>query len=52
VHRFAEMPLNCLGFILRFQDVRAELPDPAEVERYRGVLTWFASPVSDGDGVE
>ena len=49
IHRYAEMPLNYLGFILRFRDVRDKLPDPAEIERYRGVLTWFVGPVSGGD---
>jgi len=47
IHRFAEMPLNHLGFVLRFLDVGAALPDPAETLRYRGVLTWFAGPVPD-----
>ncbi|HSV25535.1 MAG TPA: hypothetical protein VLJ17_21225 [Xanthobacteraceae bacterium] len=49
IHRFAEMPLNHLGFILRFRDIRAKLPEPAEVERYRGVLTWFVGSVSDSN---
>lgn len=49
IHRFAEMPLNHLGFILRFQDIRTKLPKPSEIERYRGVLTWFAGSVSDSD---
>jgi hypothetical protein len=49
IHRFAEMPLNHLGFILRFQDIRAKLPEPTEIERYRGVLTWFAGSVSHSD---
>lgn len=49
IHRFAEMPLNHLGFILRFHDIRTKLPEPAEIERYRGVLTWFAGSVSHSD---
>ena len=49
IHRFAEMPLNHLGFILRFHDVRSKLPEPAEMERYRGVLTWFVGSVANGD---
>jgi hypothetical protein len=49
IHRFAEMPLNHLGFILRFHDVRTKLPEPAEMERYRGVLTWFAGSVANGN---
>ena len=47
IHRFAEMPLNHLGFILRFHNIRTSLPQPNEMERYRGVLTWFAGPVAD-----
>ena len=49
IHRFAEMPLNHLGFVLRYHDVRTPLPDQADIERYRGVLTWFAGPVSDSN---
>jgi hypothetical protein len=49
IHRFAEMPLNHLGFIVRFHDVRTKLPGLAEMERYRGVLTWFASAVPNSN---
>jgi len=49
IHRLAEMPLNHLGFILRFHDVRTKLPEPAAMERYRGVLTWFVSSVRNGN---
>jgi hypothetical protein len=49
IHRLAEMPLNHLGFVLRFHDIRSPLPAPAEMQRYRGVLTWFAGPVPDAN---
>ena len=49
IHRFAEMPLNHLGFILRFHDIRTKLPEPAEMERYRGVLAWFVGSVPDSN---
>lgn len=49
IHRYAELPLNHLGFILRFHDVRDTLPDMAEMERYRGVLTWFVGSLPDSD---
>ncbi len=49
IHRFAELPLNHLGLALRFHDIRAKLPDPSDIERYRGVLTWFAGPVAHGE---
>ena len=50
IHRIAELPLNHLGFVLRFHDVRTKLPEPSEMERYRGVLTWFVGSVPDGNG--
>ena len=48
IHRFAEKPLNYLGFILRFRDVRDGLPPLEDLDRYRAVLTWFSGPVSIG----
>ena len=30
-------------------DIRAKLPEPVEIERYRGVLTWFVGSVSDSN---
>jgi hypothetical protein len=47
IHRFAELPLNHLGYIVHFHDIRNTLPEPASVMRYRGVLTWFAGGVPD-----
>ena len=49
IHRFAELPLNYLGYILRYRDVRAGLPEPGEVAHFAGVLTWFVGPLTDGD---
>ncbi len=49
IHRFAELPLNHLGLILRFRDVRDDLPEAGELARYLGVLTWFAGPIPHGD---
>jgi hypothetical protein len=41
VHRFAEMPLNHLGFVTSYWDVRKGLPDEDRLADARGVLTWF-----------
>ncbi|MGJ4930462.1 hypothetical protein ACQR1I_27350 [Bradyrhizobium sp. HKCCYLS2038] len=49
LHRFAELPLNHDGFILDFRDVRDKLPDDADLDQYRAVLTWFAGPVQNPD---
>jgi hypothetical protein len=49
IHRIAELPLNHLGFVLRFHDIRTKLPEPQEMERYRAVLTWFVGSVGDSN---
>jgi hypothetical protein len=49
IHRFAELPLNHLGFIVKFRDVGKGLPSLAEMERYRGVITWFAGAIANSD---
>src|SRR3984893_18524824 len=41
IHRFAEMPLNHLGFVLSYWDVNAGLPTAERTEKVRGVITWF-----------
>jgi polysaccharide biosynthesis protein PelA len=48
IHRFAEMPLNHLGFVLSYWDVNAPLPSAERAANIRGVLTWFrrAPPTS------
>ena len=46
IHKFAEMPLNYLGYRVVYQDVNGRLPSPQTLGRYRGVLTWFAEPLS------
>jgi len=45
-HRMAEMPLNYLGFIVRYHDIQRGLPHPASLEDVRGVLSWF-----EGDSI-
>ena len=47
LHKLAEMPLNHLGYILDYRDVNAALPPPAEMTRYRAVVTWFVEPIAD-----
>jgi polysaccharide biosynthesis protein PelA len=42
-HRLAELPLNHLGLVLRYHDVRQPLPPVSSLGDVRGVLTWFQS---------
>jgi polysaccharide biosynthesis protein PelA len=41
VHRFAEMPLNHLGFVVSYWDISAGLPDAQRTENIRGVIYWL-----------
>lgn len=51
IHKFAEMPLNYLGYKLTYVDVNASLPDVTALAGYRGVLTWFVEPLRAPDKV-
>lgn len=41
VHVLAEMPLNHLGLVVRYHDLRRGLPAAASLHGVRGVVTWF-----------
>jgi hypothetical protein len=45
IHKFAEMPLNYLGYRVVYYDVNGRLPSSADLGRYRGILTWFVEPL-------
>ena len=40
-HRGAEMPINHLGLVMSYYDVRRPLPVDAELSDVRGALVWF-----------
>ncbi|HQZ37475.1 MAG TPA: hypothetical protein PLH72_00445 [Vicinamibacterales bacterium] len=41
VHALAEMPLNHLGLVVKYHDIRTGLPTPEALRGVRGVITWF-----------
>lgn len=47
VHAWAQMPLNWLGLVVDYHDVTRGLPDEAQMDRYRGVLTWYQTEEID-----
>ncbi len=49
IHKFAELPLNYLGYRVVYHDVNSTLPDPSSLDRYRGVLTWLIEPLRRPD---
>jgi len=46
IHRFAEMPLNWLGYKLTYVDVNGTLPAPTAMEAYRGIVSWLIEPLA------
>lgn len=46
-HRFLEMPLNYLGYVADYADVREPLPRDVARDRYAGVVAWFGGAVPD-----
>ena len=41
-HRYLQMPLNQLGYVVDYADARQALPDDVYGDRYAGVATWFS----------
>ncbi|MGD9669666.1 MAG: hypothetical protein AB7U75_11490 [Hyphomicrobiaceae bacterium] len=51
LHRFAEMPINYLGFELVYRDINATLPSQEDLTDYRAVLTWLLEPLQKPDAL-
>ena len=45
IHKRAEMPLNHLGYDVRYWDINKALPNLSDLADYRGILTWFGAPL-------
>lgn len=43
IHKYAEMPLNHLGYRLLYHDVHTPLPNMEQRDDIAGILTWFPS---------
>jgi len=46
-HRFLQMPLNYLGYVADFADIRDGAPPAVGADRYAGVVTWFTGYVQE-----
>ncbi len=49
-HRYLEMPLNHMGYIVDYADIREALPDNVHADRYAGVVSWFFGGMSNKQG--
>lgn len=51
IHKFAEMPLNHLGYRVIYRDVNGRLPTVETLGRYKGILSWLLEPVRNPDAL-
>jgi peptidoglycan/xylan/chitin deacetylase (PgdA/CDA1 family) len=49
-HRFLQMPLNHMGYIVDYATVQSELPANILGDRYAGIVTWFSGSLEDAPG--
>ena len=47
-HRFLQMPLNHMGYVVDYVDVTGELPETVFGDRHAGVVTWFSGSIPAG----
>lgn len=45
IHKFAELALNFLGYKVVYADINGGLPNPEELSRYRGMMSWLIEPM-------
>lgn len=45
IHKVAEMPLNHLGLVVTYHDLRQPLPPDKDLDGVRGALVWFSGDV-------
>ena len=46
-HRYLQMPLNHLGYVDDYADVRQALPSAIYADRYAGIASWFSGGIAD-----
>ncbi len=44
-HRYVQMPLNHMGYVVEYADVRQPLPAGVYRDRYAGVVTYFSGSI-------
>jgi peptidoglycan/xylan/chitin deacetylase (PgdA/CDA1 family) len=49
-HRFLQMPLNHLGYIVDYASVEHDLPTNIQGDRYAGIVTWFSGGLEETPG--
>ena len=47
-HRYLQLPLNHMGYVVDYADVQKPLPDEIFGDRYAGVATWFSGSIAAG----
>ncbi len=47
IHKYAELPLNYMGYDVRYHDISKSLPVLSKLNDYKGIITWFGAPVPE-----
>ncbi len=50
LHQIVQLPLNHLGLVVVYHDLRRGLPDAATMAGARGIITWFTDSVRTDPG--
>lgn len=50
IHRYLELPLNHLGYRVRYHDTEAPSPTPSAGREMAAIVTWFDAPLADQEG--
>ncbi len=46
-HRYLEMPLNHMGYVVDYADIQSDIPADIHADRYAGIVTWFSGGVQE-----
>ncbi|NTV68997.1 MAG: hypothetical protein HGA71_02505 [Azonexaceae bacterium] len=49
-HRYLQMPLNHMGYVVDYASVLSEIPSTIQGDRYAGVVTWFSGSLTEEQG--
>lgn len=49
-HRYLEMPLNHMGYLVDYANVSTEIPGAVYGDRYAGIVTWFSGSLTENQG--
>lgn len=49
-HRYLEMPLNHMGYVVDYASVLSDIPATIQGDRHAGIVTWFSGSLAEAQG--